>query len=275
MMSTILGLRQAMPGANEADPIKTGLLIVNADDWGRDVETTDRTAECILQGALSSVSAMVFMEDSERAAGIAQDRDIDTGLHINLTEPFSAPSCPARLRELQRELAHYLRRHRFARTVFQPRLAGSFAYVITAQIDEFRRLYGKEPRRLDGHHHMHLCANVLLSGLLPRGTVVRRNQCWFPGEKSLLNRLYRSALDRILVRRHHVVDYVFQLPPFVPAARLARIFSLGRLFSVELETHAVRAEEYRFLATGEIFRWTRDVPIAACFGIPPNDSASY
>jgi hypothetical protein len=77
---------------------------------------------------------------------------------------------------------------------------------------------------------MHLCANVLLGGLLPPGTVVRRNQFWLPGEKSLLNRLYRRAMDRILARRHHVVDYVFQLPPFVPPARLGRIFSLGRLF---------------------------------------------
>ncbi len=44
-----------------------GVLIVNADDWGRDRETTDHTLECVVGGAVSSVSAMVFMEDSTRA----------------------------------------------------------------------------------------------------------------------------------------------------------------------------------------------------------------
>jgi len=50
---------------------QTGLLIINADDWGRDPENTGKILDCVLLGAVSSVSAMVFMEDSERAAAIA------------------------------------------------------------------------------------------------------------------------------------------------------------------------------------------------------------
>src|ERR1700758_5164513 len=46
----------------------SGILIINADDWGRDHETTQRILECTLRGTVSSASAMVFMEDSERAA---------------------------------------------------------------------------------------------------------------------------------------------------------------------------------------------------------------
>ena len=57
----------------------------------------------------------------------------------------------------------------------QSTLAGTFRDVVAAEIDEYRRLYGTEPQRIDGHHHMHLCANVLQGGLLPAGTVVRRN----------------------------------------------------------------------------------------------------
>src|SRR4029077_20103780 len=63
----------------------TGVLIINADDWGRSQETTDRIAECVAHGAVSSVSAMVFMEDSERSAVIARERGIDAGLHLNFT----------------------------------------------------------------------------------------------------------------------------------------------------------------------------------------------
>src|SRR5260370_8126721 len=181
--------------------------MVSADDWGRDRVSPDRAVECILQGTVSSVSAMVFMEDSERAAVIARQRDVDVGVHINLTTRFSAQDCPARLVEHQRQLTHYLRQHRFAPIIFHPWLARSFEYVVAAQIDEFRRLYEKVPERLDGHHHMHLCANVLLPGLLPLGTIVRRNFHFLPGGKSLPNRLSPNSIAHTLPPRHLLIYY--------------------------------------------------------------------
>ena len=239
-----------------------GRLILNADDWGRDPRTTRRILDCALRGAVSSVSAMVFMEDSERAATLARERGIDAGLHLNFTTSFSAEGCPAGLAERQEELRRYLLRHRLAQVVFHPGLIRSFEYVVAAQLDEFRRLYGGDPDRLDGHHHMHLCANVLLGGLLPPGTLVRRNFSFQPGEKSLWNRLYRKAVDRMLARRHRLLDFFFSLAPLELPSRLQRIFSLARQFVVEVETHPVNPEEYRFLADGEIFRLAGDVRIA-------------
>jgi hypothetical protein len=205
---------------------------------------------------------MVFMEDSDRAAAIARERGIEAGLHLNLTTPFSVPGCPAQLVERQQELARYLLRHRLAQTVFHPGLIRSFEYVVAAQLDEFRRLYGADPDRLDGHHHMHLCSNVLLQGLLPPRTLVRRNFSFRPGEKGLWNRLYRRFVDRMLARRHRLMDFFFSLAPLEPPSRLQRIFSLARQFVVEVETHPVHPEEYQFLAGGEIFRQTGDVRIA-------------
>jgi len=242
-----------------------GYLIVNADDWGRDRETTDRTLDCILRGTVSSVSAMVFMADSERAAEVALRRGIDVGLHLNFTEPFSAPNCPARLVQRQRELAAYLRHYRFAMVVYHPGLSRSFKYVIATQLEEFSRLYGAAPGRLDGHHHTHLCANVLLGRLLPPGTIVRGNFSFQPGEKSFGNRLYRKVVDRLLARRHRVADFFFSLPPLQPPCRLHRIFSLARQFVVEVETHPIKTEEYRFLAEGEILRWVEECGIAPRF----------
>jgi hypothetical protein len=266
------------PAAESADRSglvsHTGLLIVNADDWGRDHDTTDRTLECFLRGTISSVSAMVFMEDSERAAAMALGRGIDTGLHLNFTTPFSAPNCPARLVQRQRELAAYLRRHRFAMVVFHPGLIRSFEYVMAAQLEEFARLYGAAPGRLDGHHHMHLCANVLLGRLLPPGTIVRRNFSFQPGEKSFGNRLYRKVVDSLLGRRHHLADFFFSLPPLEPPDRLQKIFSLARKFVVEVETHPLKPEEYRFLAEGEIFRWAGDCPIAPRYAVRSHGNAS-
>jgi len=250
-----------------------GRLIINADDWGRDNETTQRTLECFQRGTISSVSGMVFMKDSERAAAIARERGIDAGLHLNLTAPFTAPGVTTRLHEHQQRLSSYLQRHRFSQAVFHPGLTQSFNYVVTAQLDEFSLLYGTRPARIDGHHHMHLCANVLMGGLLPQGTIVRRNFSFQPGEKSLWNRLYRRIVDRMLARRHRLTDYFFSLFPLEPPDRLRRIFALARDFAVEVETHPVKPEEYRFLTAGEIFHWAGDLPIARQFALSLRGSA--
>jgi hypothetical protein len=208
---------------------------------------------------------MVFMEDSERAAEIALEYNVDVGLHLNFTTPFQSPGCPAWLVERQYELSEYLKRHPFARVFYHPRLARSFEDIVAAQLDEFRRLYHRAPERLDGHHHMHLCANVLFGGLLPNGTIVRRNFSFLPGEKSLMNRLYRKAMDSVLARKHRVVDLFFSLPPLEPACRLQRMFSLASHFVIEVETHPINPDEYRYLTEGEIYSQTRDVPIASRF----------
>jgi hypothetical protein len=247
----------------------SGRLIVNADDWGRDQATTDRTFECTTLRTVSSVSAMVFMADSERAAAIARKSGIDAGLHLNFTEAFSASNVPEPLLEHQRKLRRRLGRHSLARILYYPGLARSFEYAVSAQIDEYRRLYGTDPRRIDGHHHLHLCTNVVLDGLLPADTVVRRNFSFLPGEKGLANRLYRRAVDRRLAARHRLVDYLYNLSPLEPADRLQRIFSLARNSVVELETHPINREEHRFLTSGAMLGQLGDLAIS------PNFTATF
>jgi hypothetical protein len=245
-----------------------GGLIVNADDWGRTPETTDRIQECVGHGAVSSVSAMVFMEDSERAAAMAVDRGVEAGLHVNLTTPFSGARCPTRLGEHQQALAGCLRGSRFAQIMFHPRLIRSFEHVVLAQIDEFRRLYGREPDRFDGHHHMHLCTNVLAQRLLPESAIVRRSFSFRAGEKGWPNRMYRRLVDRKLAERHRIVDFFFSLTPLEPAARWQRILSLARQFVVEVETHPVEPAEYRFLASGELLLHAREFRILSPSAVP-------
>ena len=245
-----------------------GLLIVNADDWGQDRDTTERALECFNHGAISSVSAMVFMQDSERAAARAKEQGIDAGLHLNMTTPFSASKCSALLADHQREVARFLLRHRYAQIVFHPRLVGSFEYVVRAQRDEFCRLYGAEPTRLDGHHHMHLCSNVVLGGLLPPGTIVRRNFSFRRREKSWCNRLYRKLVDRMLARRHHLVDFFFSLQPLDRTDHVLKIVALAKEFTVEVDAHPINPKEHRFLTGGEIHRWIGDLPIATRFVAP-------
>lgn len=248
------------PG-NQDSPRK-GLLIINADDWGQDRLTTDQIFECAVQQRISSVSAMVFMADSERAADMGREAGIDAGLHLNLTTPFSAKNCSASLMDRHGEIIAGMRRYRFSRALFHPGLRRQFEYVVAAQLEEFQRRYGAPAARIDGHHHMHLCPNVLLTGLLPAGIRVRRNFSFRPGEKGALNRLYRSVVDRILARRHILTDFFFSLPPLQPEARLQRISSLARTFTVEVETHPAVKEEHDFLMGDGLLRWTRSTRMA-------------
>jgi predicted glycoside hydrolase/deacetylase ChbG (UPF0249 family) len=245
--------------AQSGDAVRSGILIVNADDWGRDRENTDRTLDCVIRGTVSAISAMVFMEDSERAAAIALENRLDAGLHLNFTTQFTGPRIPAPLIEHQARLAKHLRRARLSQILFHPGLTRSFAYVVSAQLDEYSRLFGSAPRRIDGHHHMHLCANVLYGNLLPAGTVVRRNFSFRAGEKSYANRIYRQMIDRKLAKRYSLTQYFYSLPPLEPRSRLQRIFALAKEFSVEVETHPVVREEYDFLLSEEFLRMTASV----------------
>jgi len=93
----------------------SGRLIVNADDWGRDQDTTGKTLQCILKGTVSSVSAMVFMANSEPAAALALKHRIDAGLHLNFTTPFSGANRPAKLEECQGKVSRYLLSNPLAR----------------------------------------------------------------------------------------------------------------------------------------------------------------
>lgn len=243
-------------------------LIVNADDWGRNAETTGRILDCFHCGALSSTSGMVFMEDSERAAEIALENGLDVGLHLNFTTEFSCSKAPLKLKNHQDRTSRYLRANRWAQAVYHPGLASSFEYLVSAQIEEFVRIFGTPPNRLDGHHHMHLCANVLVGSLLPAGTIVRRNFSFRPHEKGTINRLYRSAIDHVLEKRHRLTDLFFSLPPLQPRSRVEEIFAIARGAVIEVETHPIHPEEYRFLTSGEILRAAGDLCISRGFTDP-------
>ena len=168
------------------------MLIINADDWGRSVAETDAALKCFRERRITSVSAMVFMQDSERAAKLTKDYELDdVGLHLNFSEEFTDKSCSKTLKETQGRIIRFLKRSKYAQLLYNPFLRKAFAYSYHAQVEEFVRLFEKLPSHIDGHHHMHLCANLLLSKSIPAGMKLRRNFSFWPGEKGLLNRAYR------------------------------------------------------------------------------------
>src|SRR5207244_4018771 len=179
------------------------MLIITADGWGRAVAGTGAALKCFRERRITSVSAMVLMQDSKRAARLAKDYELDdVGLHLNFSEEFTDKSCSETLKEQQGRIIRFLKRGKYAQLLYNPFLRKAFAYCYHAQVEEFMRLFEKSPSHIDGHHHMHLCANVLLSNTIPASAKLRRNFSFWPGEKSMLNRTYSCLADRWLARRY-------------------------------------------------------------------------
>jgi hypothetical protein len=223
------------------------MLMINADDWGRSEEDTDAALACIRQRRITSVSAMVFMKDSARAADLAKAAGLDVGLHLNFTEAFTGEVPRPALQEALGRTARFLGRSRYSVLVYHPRLRHEFDELCRAQRQEFARLYGRGPTHVDGHQHMHLCANVLLDACIPIGEVVRRSFSFFAGDKSVFNRLYRSVVDRSLARRYRLVDFFFGLPYLATGQGRERFRRLAATSHLEVMAHPRRRHEFDYL----------------------------
>jgi predicted glycoside hydrolase/deacetylase ChbG (UPF0249 family) len=227
------------------------LIIVNADDWGRSPAETNAAADCFRSGSITSVTAMVFMQDSERGAELANELRLDVGLHLNLSQPFTAPPPKPEISERHLRITSFLTSNKYALVLYHPLLRHSFDYIYKAQVQEFWRLYGCCPSHVDGHHHKHLCANMLFDGVIPAGERVRRNFHYWKGQKNALNRLYRKAVDRVLARRYRTTDYLFSLSECLAGRHVDRVFPLARTATVELMTHPVNGNEHAYLLSDE------------------------
>lgn len=240
------------------------MLTINADDLGRSVRATDRIMECFDAKRINGASAMVFMEDSERAAALATAAGVDVGLHINFTESFTGPGVPPLLRQNHERIRKFLRASKYALIIYNPFLRNAFREVLAAQVEEFTRLYGQTPSRFDGHQHMHLCSNMILDRLLPKGAKVRRSFSFKAGEKSFFNRYYRSLVDRRLASRHRIGDYFFILLHHLPISRLQRVVDLARTHEVELMTHPHVDVEFEALLSDEFADTIAEVKAETC-----------
>jgi chitin disaccharide deacetylase len=223
------------------------MIIITADDYGKTVQATDGILACSSAGSITSASAMVFMEDSERAAPLALRAGLEVGLHVNFTLPFSGAGVSPDLRDRQARVASYLAKNKLAQILYNPRLGSSFGVLFEAQREEFKRLYGREPDFINGHHHMHLSANMLIGGILPKGTRARRTFTFDRGEKGAFNLFYRSLLDAAVARKFVSTDCFYSILPLQDEERLKRIFVRGIDRDVEIEVHPENAEEIEFL----------------------------
>lgn len=235
------------------------MIIINADDWGRSRSETDAALACFAKGRITSVSAMVFMQDSQRAADLAKEADLAVGLHLNLNEAFNASGVPERLMEGLQCFARFLDWNKFSQILYNPLMANKLDFLYRTQVEEFVRLYGRVPTHFDGHRHFHLCSNMLMGLVIPRGLKVRSSFSFWPGEKGLVNRAYRNAVNAWLRGRYVVTDYFFSLKQCAATPRMERLVKLADQSSVELMTHPAVPNEFRYLQSDECLKWLEQV----------------
>jgi chitin disaccharide deacetylase len=224
-----------------------GLLIVNADDWGYDEATTRAIADCHRAGGLTSTTAMMFMAGSEEGPSVAEKHPrLGIGLHFNLFEEYSGESVPVSVRDRQRRLLDRFQRRRLRRWLYDPRIRREVDRVVADQLDRFTELYGRAPTHVDGHHHSHMAANVLLSPSLPRGTAIR-NALSDARRPSAPASLLRAVRRRAVFSRLRSTDYFFSIETVWPGLRGAPppdILEMSRSASVEVMVHPAFPEEY-------------------------------
>ncbi len=223
------------------------MLIINADDLGYGELVTDRILECFGQELITAASSMVFMKDSRRAADRARASGLETGLHLNLTQPFTGPGLSIELRDRHLKAVSYFRAGKWAVMIYNPFLRKDIDFVYKAQYDEFVRLYESEPAHFDGHHHIHLSMNVILGNRFPARSYVRRSLTFGPGEKTLANRSYRRLTDAWLLRRYRSTESFVSVEPEWDIRKLKRTVEDARRSSVELAVHPGDDRCYDFL----------------------------
>jgi predicted glycoside hydrolase/deacetylase ChbG (UPF0249 family) len=238
------------------------MLIINADDWGRSPDETDAALSCHRESRITSVSAMVFMRDSERAADLAKENGVDVGLHLNLNQRYDGAASSSAV-DSHNQIARFLSTGRYALLIYHPGLKRQFRDVVQVQLEEFARLYGKPPSHVDGHQHRHLCANMLVDKIIPSGQKVRRNFSFLPGEKGLLNRSYRRLVDWHLGRNYRLTDSFFSLGECLKGNRITRVIELAKTTDVELMTHPVNREEYAWLTSDQYLRATHTLRLGS------------
>lgn len=241
-------------------------LMINADDWGASTTTTDAIGRCFDAGALTAASAMVHMADSARAASLARRRGLPVGLHLNLSQPFDGADVPEDVRRRQARVAGRFVHMRLRRWLYDPSSREVVSRAIADQLGEFERLYGEPPRRLDGHLHVHLCPDVLLSSALPHTVWLRPARTSAARRTASALGALQNARGRWLRSRFPMSDYFFSIEDIHPelgGSGLGGALDLATNANVEVMTHPSRPRESELLLSPDWRRALMDRPLGA------------
>lgn len=241
-----------MPTSDES------LLIVNADDLGWEPTMTDLTIEAFGAGRISSATWLAHMADSERAAEVARDHGLPTGLHLNLTDPYTGNDVPATDRDRHRDLCRHFAMGRTLHLrswTYDPRIQGEVEWALATQLERYHALFGGPPTHVDGHNHVHVCPNVARARSL-RG-LKRRNAIYaWPATRTTMG-LARAVRRAVTNPRELTTSYLFDIARLDRRPeRLQTELGHARRTSVEVMAHPGFDHEHEALSSDS---WRRTI----------------
>lgn len=230
------------------------LLIVNADDFGLDHQSTDAILERFRAGSITSATALVWMSDSERAAELGTRAGLPVGLHLNLIEAFSGADVPDDVAATQRRVVDRMRSGGTRALLYDPRWSSEFERCISDQLRRFQELYGRLPTHIDGHRHMHLALNALFARALAPIARCRRAVNRLPTESPAYKQFGRAMLSQLVRLRFFTTSWCYSLGPLYPSlggAGIEEKLALADRTSLELIVHPGYQDELEVLRTAE------------------------
>lgn len=249
----------------------SGLLIINADDWGGFRQGTDAIEQCFRAGAISSTTAMVYMADSRRAADLARENQRPTGLHLNFTQPFDAADVPSAARERQRRLCSHFANLGLRRWWYSPdpRVHTLVADGLRDQIDQYVECYGAQPTHLDSHHHVHVCLDVLFSGSFKHRRV-RQTMSPSLSDRGVVrdtpSSVLRRAKHQLLARRFVTTDFFWRAGEpgdGFGAVPIAQAVAVAQEYTVELMVHPSFEDDLKLLCSAGWLEALREAPLGS------------
>jgi len=231
------------------------MLIVNADDWGLRPEVTDAILETWRAGAVTAASAMVHMEDSERAFALARQEGLPLGLHINLSTPFTADAVPAERRARQQRAVEYFAASPRRRYALDPTAWRLLDGCVADQLTAFAEAWGAPADHADGHQHLQTCPTVLSGRALGALRTLRRAHGFVPGQRSSPKRAYRGLVNEVVGLRFRSVCFVSirDVHPELGGVGLAGVVDRAGGRGVEVMVHPAWEDE-REILLGDAWR---------------------
>ncbi len=134
-------------------------LILNADDLGINEQRSHGIFLCKEQGILTSASLIPNFPGSQKAGRIAGERDLSTGLHLNITEgsPLSEHGDIHTLITID---GYFLGRDTLERVLQEKQI--DLVHIereFRMQIEWFLDVRG-QPTHVDSHHHIHIHPDI-------------------------------------------------------------------------------------------------------------------
>jgi predicted glycoside hydrolase/deacetylase ChbG (UPF0249 family) len=253
------------------------MLVVNADDLGHDRATSDAICEAFARGAITSATAMVYMEDSDRGFGLAAEAGLPIGLHLNLMEPYSGSGVAEPDRAEQAWAVERFQASFAGRWAPGPRLMRAARRSVRLQLAEFERLCGGPPTHVDGHQHGHLSTPALWELDQRGGMTVRSSFTFRPGEKPRHKLALRALLNRGIAARFASTQRFHSIRDLHPAfggKGIDQVVAEARDLDVEVMVHPGLADELEVLSSDEWRELIASVPKGSYADLPGRAAAA-